>query len=139
MKFKKGLIRRYVEEEDVHIYFTEEMLNNNVVICEATDCYEGENGIETETMISVKHYSDLDAWEFQVYWGEVLAPIQILRIVKDVYELYNEYDLDEFLDIMYEFSVSCYSASMQSELLNRVKTIKEIRDFFELIKNYVSE
>lgn len=137
MKLKNGLIKRYIEEEDIEIYYTEEMLNDNIVICETTYPYEGTDGIDVETLISVKHYNDLDAWEYYLYWGEMLTPIQILRIVKDVYDLYREHSLNKFIEIIHDLSITGIVASIQSDLLNRVKIIKEIKDFFHMVRSEI--
>ena len=137
MKLINGLNRKYIEGSDVeYIYYSKHMLKTNLIIVANTlpyeDCSE-ESGWSVETSIEVKHYNDIDAVSFTVYQGDYLHDIQVYRIVKDIYDLYLDNALSDFLYIINEWSVGSQSQSMQSKKENAVSVRNRIlSDFAEI-------
>ncbi len=119
--------RSFNEEEETYYYYSEQMLNDKVVIKENTFMTIDDN---VETIISVEHLNDLDAEDFTMYWDDLLSPIQSYRIIKDIYELYQEHSLSSFLEIIRELSVSYTSALMQSREENKQRIVDGIRETF---------
>ncbi|WP_339217024.1 hypothetical protein [Ornithinibacillus sp. FSL M8-0202] len=132
-----GLHRKYIEGSDVeYIYYSKHMLKDNLIIVANTFPYEDcskESGWDVETWIDVKHYNDIDAISFTVYQGDYLQDIQVYRIVKDIYDLYLDNVLPEFLTIMDDISVASQSQSMQSRKENAISVRNRILSEFEKI------
>ncbi|AIF45081.1 hypothetical protein [Virgibacillus sp. SK37] len=119
MDLINGLNRKYIEGSDVeYIYYSKHMLKDNLIIVANTfpyeDCSE-ELGWNVATSVEVKYYNDVDAVSFTVYQGDYLHDIQVYRIVNDIYDLYLDNVLSDFLKIIYELSVGSQSQSMQSK------------------------
>lgn len=131
-----GLKVKYSEEEfeDVY-YYSDDMLKDNVIITESTLFGEG---TDVQTLISVKHFNDLDAQDWQLYWSELLAPIQVYRIIIDIHDLYRGCSKGHFFQLIDGLSVARTSSSMQTQkknkddIMNRIKTeiisLQTIRD-----------
>lgn len=119
MNLINGLNRKYVEGSDAeYIYYSTDMLEHNLIIAVDTFIYEdGSDGKEwsVETWINVQHFNDNDAFSFTMYSGDYLQEIQVYRIVKDIYDLYLDNALSDFLNIIHELSVGFQSQSMQSK------------------------
>lgn len=121
----KKLERLYVEEKDLFIHFNKDMLKNNILIEERT-LIDG----NVETTINVKYFNDIDAVHHTIYEGDLLTPIQIYRIIKDIYELFTENSLKDFLDVMDTLSISTMSASMQTEEKNKEDIMNWVKESF---------
>ncbi|WP_027725453.1 hypothetical protein [Tuberibacillus calidus] len=131
------LVRKYDEENERFLYYNDKLFRDNILIVEDT-IYTADDDVEM--MISVKYFSDEDACHFTIYQGELLSPIQVYRIVKDIYDFYNGNDLDIFIDLINEFSISTMSASMQSNEEKRKEIfdwVKEPFRFVFIVKNAV--
>lgn len=96
--------------DNLAYYCNDEMLDENVFIKVIT--FESELEIY-ETWIEVYHRNETDSMKFDMYIGSILAPIQERRIIKDIYELYRDHSLMEFIDILHELNEGFKSASMQ--------------------------
>ncbi|MDL4840326.1 hypothetical protein [Aquibacillus rhizosphaerae] len=137
MKLINGLNRKYVEGSDVeYVYYSKNMLEENLIIYADTVAYEDsskETGWNDETCIEVKHYNNKDAVSFTVYNGEYLQDIQIYRIVKDIFDLYLDNVLSDFLAIINDLCVGKCSQSMQSKIEN-AKDVRErvLSDFAKI-------
>ena len=92
-----------------------------------------ETGWNIETWIEVKHYNDIDAVSFTLYSGDYLQDIQVYRIVKDIYDLYLDNVLSDFLNIIYDLSVGFQSQSMQSKKENAIDVRQGILSDFAKI------
>lgn len=120
-----GLKVTYSEEHEDVYYYNEDMLKDNLVITEST--FFGE-GTDVQTLISVKHFNDVDAQDWQIYWSDLLSPIQVYRIIIDIHDLYRGSSLGHFFQFIDGLSVARMSASMQSQkknkddIMNRIKT-----------------
>jgi hypothetical protein len=130
------------ETEDIY-YFSEGMLDDNVIIQESTLIYDDKNSNpKIESMISVKYINnvagiDLDAADYTLYWGDLLAPIQTYRIIKDIYDLYLTLNKEKFIETMYNLSTSSYSSSIQSDEKHAQHILIDIRDTFDFVKNAI--
>lgn len=126
----KGLERHYIEEKDSFIYISKNMLTDNILIEEETHFTEDD---KVSTLINLKHFNDLDAVHLTIYEGDLLSPIQVYRIVKDIYEIYLDMPLNEFLKAIDELSISTMSAAMQSKEENRLNIMEWIKESFNNI------
>lgn len=137
MKLSNGLSRKYIEGSDVeYIYYSKHMLKYNLIIVANTFPYEDyskKSGWNVETRIEVKHYNDIDTVLFTVYQGDYLQNIQVYRIVKDIYELYLENAISDFLMIIHELSVGSRSQSMQSKKENAISVRNRVLSDFAKI------
>lgn len=106
------LKEKYISDLDMTVYYTEDMLKNNILIVEST--YELEEGFETD--ISVVHKDGQHAVSHTVFFTKgIIDGIQLYRIRKDIEEIYNECkSVKEFLEIMYNISGSSIGSEMQS-------------------------
>lgn len=118
-------------EDESLFFYNDEMLKENVLICENTLLNEDDS---VQTCISVKHFNEIDAGTWDLYWGDLLSPIQVYRIVLDIYESYRDYPLNMFLEMVDEMSVSSMSSSMQSQQKNKIDITKWIRDEFKNVR-----
>lgn len=129
---QKGIqIRLDPEDEDIAYYFTDDMLKNNVVIEDSFSFCE-EHG--AQSYITIRHYNDLDAFHYQLYWDEYLEPILRYKVILNIFDLYQEFPLQMFIDITKEMSGSGYSASMQTKPGQKKKVMQEIKKTFRDIK-----
>ncbi|WP_249871773.1 hypothetical protein [Oceanobacillus saliphilus] len=138
MNLINGLNRKYVEGTDVEfIYYSKDMLEQNLIISVDTFVYEdssdGKEEWSVETWINVQHFNDIDAFSFTMYSGDYLQEIQVYRIVKDVYDLYLDNVLSDFLKIIHELSVAFQSQSMQSKKENAINVRQVILSDFEKV------
>ncbi|MEC5424327.1 hypothetical protein QGM71_12575 [Virgibacillus sp. C22-A2] len=135
MDLINGLNRKYIEGSDVeYIYYSKHMLKDNLIILANTLPYEDcskESGWNVEIWVEVKHYNDIDAVSFTVYQGDYLQDIQVYRIVKDIYDLYLDNVLSEFLTIIDDISVGFQSQSMQSKKEYAISVRNRILSEFE--------
>ncbi|MEN2468197.1 hypothetical protein [Ornithinibacillus sp. JPR2-1] len=118
MNLINGLNRKNIEDVE-WMYYSNNMLKDNLIV--VVNNYEsigGEKEWGIETWISVYHYNDLDAFSFTLYQGDYLQSIQVYRIVKDIYDLYLDNKLPDFLKIIKDLSVAFQSQSMQSKKEN---------------------
>jgi hypothetical protein len=111
-------------------YFGSTMMKNWVVITE--DSREVDSTVDTSITVHYWDEAKNDASEFILYWDDYLVPIQSLRIVKDIFELYNKSELSTFLELMKEMSTQYISASMQSQEKNRNELIERVKGKFLL-------
>lgn len=112
------------------------MLEHNLIVAVDTFVYEDSpDGKEwsVETWINVQHFNDIDAFTFTMYSGDYLQEIQVYRIVKDIYDLYLENVLSDFLKIIHGLSVGFQSQSMQSKKENAIDVRNGILSDFEKI------
>lgn len=123
------LNRVFNEEKESYLYYNEALLSNNVIIEQST--IETDEGFQT--IIDVLHYNDMDAVQYTLYWNNLLAAIQVYRIVKDIHELYIENTLGDFLQLMYEMSEMSLSALAQTSPENKVEIKERITGLFELV------
>lgn len=128
----KGLSHKESETLEETAYFTKEMLNDNIAIFYSTLFGEGN---DVQTYISVKHYNDFDAEELQIYWSDLLAPIQSYKIILDIFELYKEFPLKVFLEIIKDLSQGGTSAAMQSQQKHKEDIMKRIKEEIDSLKN----
>ncbi|MBD8069797.1 hypothetical protein [Bacillus sp. PS06] len=135
MNLINGLSRKYVEGTDAeYIYYSKNMLEHNLIIAVDTFAYEDSpDGKEwsVETWINVQHFNDIDAFTFTMYSGDYLQEIQVYRIVKDIYDLYLDNELSDFLKIIHELSVGFQSQSLQSKKENAIDVRNGILSDFE--------
>lgn len=133
----KGLVQVEQEEFDgAYYYFSKEMLENHIVINSFDIIHEEHFGTKdaVETIIEVKHLSEQNAQSFTLYQGLLLEKIQLYRIIKDIKELYDQNNLNDFLDIMKSFSGSYMSSQMQTEVKNRFSIKAEMQEEFHNLK-----
>lgn len=124
------LNRVFNEEKESYLYYNEALLSNNVIIEESK--VETDEGFKT--IIDVLHYNDMDAVQYTLYWDNPLSAIQAYRIVKDVYALYIENTLGDFLQLMYEMSEVSLSALAQSNDENKAEIKARITCLFEVVE-----
>lgn len=133
---QKGFLCVTNEDETVSYFYTPEMLKNNVVfefsIREGTNEKTGETKIET--YIAVKHYSEVDAFEWSLYWGTSLEYIQEYRIIMDIFDIYRTFPLPLFIELVEDIASSGWTAAMQSDEVRRKKAIREMQDQFKKIR-----
>lgn len=130
MNLIKGLSSHFIEETETVIYYNQEMLNNNLIIEEVTQVAN----LRMETSINIKHFNDLDANHYALYCDIELAPIQVYRILADVFAMYQSKNLNEFLDIVETLSIYHESASMQEEEIHRQETYAWIKGSIDEFK-----
>ena len=140
MHLINGLNRNYVEgSEAEYIYYSEGMLDHNLIISVDTFVYEdfldGKGKGSIETGINIQHYNDIDAFTFTMYSGDYLQEIQVYRIVKDIYDLYLDNVLPEFIKIIHELSEGFQSQSMQSKKENAINVRQGIISNFVKIND----
>jgi hypothetical protein len=136
MKVINGLNRKNIEGSDEYIYYSENMLKDNLIIVLNTfvkEDYSKETGWNVETWINVNHYNDKDAVSFTVYSGEYLHDIQVYRIVKDIYDLYLDNVLLDFLKIIDDLCGSKQSQFMQSKIEHAINVREGILSDFAKI------
>lgn len=129
---RAGITVVEMEEDEGLAFFTADMLRHNMILREEIRVFDE----SVETRISVKHFNEHDAGEWYMYDGDLLAPIQVYRIVKAIFDAYNEFSsLESFLQFLNTMSVASISAGMQSvernkqEIQLRVQAeVEEVRE-----------
>lgn len=124
----KGLLCTTVDE--AYYFYNEQLLANNVIIKYETLVYDDDN----PNVISVKHYNELNAGEWFFYWGDYLEHIQIYRIIKDIFDLFNEHPFSDFAQFLDDLSTQSYSSSMQSNADHKRDIYEEIKVEIESVK-----
>lgn len=128
----KGLFSTYLNEEEKCFFYNDKLLADNVII--QTEYLIND---EAPTMISVKHYGELEVGEWIFYWGDYLEPIQEYRIIKDIFDLYNEHSLVEFVQILDDLTAQSMSVSMQSDDNRKEAYFEEVKAEMEVIKDFL--
>lgn len=129
----KGLNRVYIEETEETLFFNNQMLDDNILIEVATTFDQDDN---VQTMINVKCLTKDDAFNFTLYWDDLLAPIQVYRIVKDISEIYMDSSLNTFIELAHEFSITSMSAKMQTHEKNRNEIMQSVKDTLDIAKMF---
>ncbi|TVY09858.1 hypothetical protein [Paenibacillus cremeus] len=128
----KGLKVKHSDEYERVYYYNDDMLKNNVLITEDTLMNDNESGkVNVQTSISVKHFNEIDAVTYDIYWGDLLSPIQVYRITLDIYEMYKNYPLNLFLELIDDISTGSMSAASQSKQQSRDEIMDWIKGEFE--------
>lgn len=127
----KGFRTHEDEENETVSYYTDDSLKHNIIV--KVSNFVGE-GLDSETIISVEYYNDLDAGIFSIYQDNMINDIQTYRIIADIFDFYNTLSLSDFLSVMNEISVSSMTALMQHEKKNKTRIIDEIKEFIEALK-----
>lgn len=131
--------------EDIY-YFTEKMLSEGIFIkyniSENPEAELGERGC-MDSYLEIGSLNEVEgivlgAEYYILYWSELLTPIQLYRMVKDVCELYSNHSKNEFVEIIRELSTQYRSSNIQSDLDHSESIISEIVDEIELIKGLQS-
>lgn len=104
------------------VYYDDYMLGDKFIFEESTEITPDEYVFTT---INLKHYNNTDAFHFTLYEGDLLAPIQTLRILSDVVNLYKDNSLSTFLRLVNDLSISTMTSLSQSQEENKI----EIREW----------
>lgn len=119
MKQKGFTCKPIYDFGDGYCFYNEQMLKDKVLFLSVVLEGECENCDEAHPVfhdyISVYHYSNKDAMEWQLYWDDVLAPLQTYRILMDIYDVYRVFPLERFISMLPELSTGGYTASMRKE------------------------
>jgi len=99
-------------------YFTQPMLVDNIYvqvesIASTTEC---------TTRIDLYYYNVEEAGIYTLYSDELLAPIQSLKIAKEIVELYNNQSLTEFFETIELLSIDFDATTIQ---LNQVRAAEK--------------
>lgn len=131
----KGLFQTYDDDIETIYFYNDKLLADNVVIqLEFWDLDDDDQ----PHYICVKHYNENDAGTWIFYWGKYLEPIQQYRIIKDIYDLYNEHTITEFAEILKNLSCQSMSASIQSTEEDRQqKMFDEIKADIDMVRKFV--
>lgn len=115
-----------------YAFITEDMWFDNIAIRH----YEFMAEFETKTVIAIRYCDGDMRAEYEVYWGEKLAPIQTYRIIKDLFDLYDKLLYHDFLDVVTTHLSKGGFASNDNEISldARMKLANDITDFFERVK-----
>lgn len=109
MVFEQWLVRGlYIAEESGEFYyFNEHMLKDNIVIAKTRD------SLLNMQLLRIYFVDYKDVGMLDISSIDVLDDLQVYRLIKDIYELYNELSKTSFLQVMYEMAVSiCTTNSM---------------------------
>lgn len=104
-----NLQRLGLEDESV-LHWDESMLEDNFLFEDRVMFRDDGVG----TSINLKHFDVSDAFHFTLYDGELLSPIQALRIMSDVVSLYQNNSKEEFIEMIDELSISTMTSQTQS-------------------------
>ena len=113
----------FTNEDETIFHYDEALLKANLVFEERTEIDE----VKADTVISLKHFNQSDAFHFTLYEGSWLSPIQTLRILSDVVELYQDNTLNVFLGLIDDLSIGSMTALSQSTEERQ----EEIRDWIK--------
>lgn len=130
-RFDISIVELLEDEEEAAVYFNNDMLNNNLIIREET-LWSGD--LRVETVISVRHFNEWDAGIWYLYWGDLLEPIQVYRIIRDLFEMYNELSLSLFLKTISHLCSTSQFASQQIQRENRDRIVEGIKDEIEQVR-----
>ncbi|WP_144028213.1 hypothetical protein [Paenibacillus ferrarius] len=120
------------ETED-HLYLhTEDLLNNNMLM-RISNIYD-ENEIVVRRMVSILHYNEIDAGNLTISNGS-FSPIELYRIILDIFSLYKENPITTFLRIIQDLRISEYSSFKQITLENENSVRNQIIREFDLIRS----
>lgn len=117
-------LNKYQADNDT-FYFTNDMLEKNIFIEEATV----QDGDKFETWIEVYHTTEEDSMVLRIHDGSLLSPIQLRRIILDLQELF-ESNPNGFIEEIKDLSLAFKSASMQDKEINKRRVKDEIDNRF---------
>lgn len=104
------------------IYYDDYMLADKIIFEESTETTPDDYVFTT---INLKHYNNTDAFHFTLYEGDLLSPIQTLRILSDAVNLYKDNLLNTFLRLVDDLSISTMTSLSQTQEKNQI----EIREW----------
>ncbi|MEV5024797.1 hypothetical protein [Paenibacillus sp. LPE1-1-1.1] len=128
----KGLKFKHYHLKERTVFYNDQMLNDNIIICQ--DVIRKNN--KTSIVITVKHYNEFQAIEWIMCYADTnsIAGIQIYRIILDIYEMYNDFPLVLFLEMLTETMIGSTHPESQTP-----ESKKEMTEAFkmeiDLLKN----
>lgn len=132
-----GIKRVMARHGESYYYSTDKLFSDNILIEESNFLLDG--GIET--WVTVHYYNDIDAMMFtlSISSKEMIPPITVYRMVKDVVELHETNKFSDFIAILSELSIQSATSLTQSKDEHR-KTVREnvieyFNEYKELVKS----
>lgn len=130
-KVIKRTVSKKGGEDYEFAYYSEDMLDDKMAIREIH--FYSEEG-ERMTAMSVRCDGGEYTREFHIYFGSYLAPIQAYRIAKDITDLYDFYNIEDFVEVLENYLCNeMYSTYNAKELSIMKRMNDDIKEFFEKI------
>jgi hypothetical protein len=120
----KGLKQLDDNDYECNYFYNDELLSNGIYFKNMTTFEEtnGEdNTLSVSTMLKVVFYEEkevddesfIDKTQWMLlYWDDHLEPIQLYRVIKDIYDLYLDNSTQDFYEIMKGLAVALSSTNM---------------------------
>jgi hypothetical protein len=118
--------------ETEYAYFTEDMLHDNLAIYQQNFTAE----FESKTILTLRHCTGEFVAEYEIYYGEAIFPIQLYRIIKDIFDLFDRLMPEDFTEVVTEhLSRSHFFCDRQNrDSEGDAKLADDIREFFKKIQ-----
>lgn len=126
-----GLKRLYVNSDETILHYNDETLRDGLLLEEVT--YENEGSLVEA--INAKLITDSDAHHYTLYEGEFLAPIERLRIIRDIMSIYRKTPKNKLEETLHGLSMASMTASYQSKPGGTEEVKNWIKESFKLVKN----
>lgn len=126
-----GLKKLYVYSNESVLHYNDKTLKDGLLFEEITYDNEG----DVIDAINAKLITDSDAHHYTLYEGELLAPIERVRILKDIMNIYDKTPQSELEDVLHELSIGSMSASYQTRPGGAEEITDWIKEPFNLVKN----